>query len=81
MILVRILFWFIVFYALFKFVFRVVIPLVITTSKVRSKIKEMKENGSDFTTHAQTHPDADRFATKESTPSAKGDYIDFEEIK
>lgn len=80
--LFRLLFWFIIFYGLFKFLIRVVLPLLITTSKVRAKMKDMRENMDDFKTHHQNgNPRAEAFTKHETTASSKGDYIDFEEIK
>jgi hypothetical protein len=80
--LFRVLFYFIIFYSLFKFLIRVVLPLLVTTSKVRTKMKDMRENRDKFEAQNQTDPVGTQASTKkETTPSAKGDYIDFEEVK
>lgn len=80
--LIRILFWFIVFYFLFKFIIRVVLPIVVTTKNVRSKMKDMRQNMEEFESANQsTTPRPENFQKKEASPSEKGDYIDFEEIK
>jgi hypothetical protein len=78
---IRILFWFIIFYLLFKFLFRFVLPLVIATRKVRSKIKEMKEEAQFSNNHQSSESPTDAFQPKQTSPASKGDYIDFEEIK
>jgi hypothetical protein len=80
--LIRILFWFIVFYSLFKFLIRIVLPLIATTRTVRSKVKDMRQNMGEFESSSQpaTGP-SERPAPKEDAPVSKGDYIDFEEIK
>lgn len=80
--LIRLLFWFIVFYISLKFIIRVVIPVIMTTRNVRSKMKDINENINNFhsadTSSASNNETFDRTASK---TSSKGDYIDFEEIK
>lgn len=53
------------------------------TRNVRSKMKDINENVNDF--HAgrpPSHADNGAFTKSRSkAPGAKGDYIDFEEIK
>ncbi|MCW3106119.1 MAG: hypothetical protein JWQ09_625 [Segetibacter sp.] len=81
MMLIRILFYFIVFYSLFKFLIRFVLPLVITTRNVRAKMKDMRQNMEEFQNNNPTaNPGSEAFAKKEAAPASKGDYIDFEEI-
>lgn len=81
MMLIRILFWFIVFYSLFKLLIRVVLPLVIN-KVVREKVKDIRENMNTF--EGQPPPsDANtaNFTKKQTSTPSKGDYIDFEEVK
>ena len=78
---IRILFWFVIFYLLFKFLFRFVLPLVIATRKVRSKMKEMNEDAQFAGHHQRNESQAGAFQPKDASPASKGDYIDFEEIK
>ena len=80
--LIRILFYFVLFYSLFKFLIRVVLPVIITTGKVRSKMKNMQQNMSDFENTQNVNTGSQSFPNKEtSTTTSKGDYIDFEEVK
>jgi hypothetical protein len=78
---IRILFWFIIFYLLFKFLFKFVLPVVIATRKVRSKIKEMNEEAQLGSNGQPGDSRPEAFQPKETSPASKGDYIDFEEIK
>ncbi len=80
---IRLLFWFLLFYISFKFILKVIIPAVMSTRSVRSKMKDMNENiDNSQTSGHSSSANAETFTTSGSkTPSAKGDYIDFEEIK
>lgn len=53
------------------------------TRNVRSKMKEMDENMDNFQSRnpSSTANNPNFTASKSKTSSAKGDYIDFEEIK
>lgn len=78
---IRLLFWFIILYFLLRFIIRVLIPVVTATRNVRSKMNDINENMEGFNaTHSST---ANKQPSKNNadTSSAKGDYIDFEEIK
>ena len=78
---IRVLFYFILFYSLFKFLIRVVLPLIITTGKVRSKMNDVRQNMAQFDANPQaTPPRSEASAKKEASPASKGDYIDFEEV-
>lgn len=84
-IMLQIFFWFIVFYFTFKFIFKFVLPLLITTRNVRAKMKDMRQNMGEFeandstTQNNNTHSNYSQTTT--NATSAKGDYIDFEEVK
>jgi hypothetical protein len=81
MILLRILFWFIVFYSLFKLLIRVVLPLLIKNT-LQAKMKDMQENRGTFDDKEHTTDTASQPPLKkEKNTSSKGDYIDFEEVK
>lgn len=73
------IFTILVFYILFRFVVRVVIPIGSTYLKMRRKMREMQD------IHQQQHRRSDQQqygpSNTSSTTSAKGDYIDFEEVK
>lgn len=62
---------------------RVVIPVIMATRNVRSKMKEMNENMDSYqSSNRSSSADKQTVAmSKSKTSSAKGDYIDFEEIK
>jgi hypothetical protein len=76
------LFWFIVFYLLFRFVFGFLVPLITTTKQIRSKMKDVHQNMQDFQQSGQTNNSYSTTAnTQTKSNTAKGDYIDFEEIK
>lgn len=52
------------------------------TIGVKSKMKDINENMSGFQSSSQTSANSEPFTTPQSkATSAKGDYIDFEEIK
>jgi hypothetical protein len=78
--LLRILFWFIVFYSIFKLLIRVVLPLVIKTT-VRNKMKNMSEQMGQFDNNHTAAPQPETFTKQHTTSTSKGDYIDFEEVK
>jgi len=80
--LIRLLFWFMLFYFLLRFIIRVVIPLVTATRDVRSKMKDINKNMNSFesTSYSSTVND-ESLKRPSNTSSGKGDYIDFEEIK
>ncbi|MCW3115397.1 MAG: hypothetical protein JWR18_3793 [Segetibacter sp.] len=81
MVLIRILFYFIVFYSLFKLLIRVVLPFVIKRT-LQSKMKDIRQNMGEFENGGKsTQPQPDSFTKKETSTAAKGDYIDFEEVK
>lgn len=81
MMLIRILFWFIVFYSLFKLLIRVVLPILINKT-IRNKVKDMREHMNEFDNQPHTSStDASSFTKKQATAPSKGDYIDFEEVK
>lgn len=80
--LIRLLFWFILFYLLLRFLIRVVIPVVTATKDAGAKMKDINENMNGY--HSAGHsatPKDKSSASHSNTSSAKGDYIDFEEIK
>ena len=80
--LIRLLFWFILFYFLLRFIIRVVIPIVIATKEASSKIKDINENMNGYQSAGHSAASKDKSsASHPNTSSAKGDYIDFEEIK
>jgi len=80
--LIRLLFWFILFYFLLRFIIRVVIPVVMATKDVSAKMKDINENGNGYQSATPSSTRQDESAKPHSkTSSAKGDYIDFEEIK
>ena len=80
--LIRLLFWFIVFYISLKFIIRVIIPVIMTTRNVRSKMRNMNENINDFhSADTSSASNEEAFNPTASKTSSKGDYIDFEEIK
>jgi hypothetical protein len=78
--LLRILFWFIVFYSIFKLLVRVVLPLLIKTT-IRNKMKDIRENTPEFDVSGQSTTPPPEARTKSKTGTSKGDYIDFEEVK
>ena len=80
--LIRLLFWFILFYFLLSFLIRVVIPVVMATKDISAKAKDINENmnGYQSATPSST-PQDESVKSHSKTSSAKGDYIDFEEIK
>lgn len=78
--MITILFWFIIFYLLFRFIFNFVVPLISTTKQVRSKMKDMHQSMNDFQ-KTNTQQDRNTAAPQYNSNTAKGDYIDFEEIK
>jgi hypothetical protein len=81
MILIRILFWFIVFYSLFKLLIRVVLPLLIK-STIRGKMKDSTQNPREFeSNHNRSDYTSKTSAKKQTTKASNGDYIDFEEVK
>jgi hypothetical protein len=52
------------------------------TKGVKSKMKDINENMSDFQSSGQTSANREPFTKSQSkATSAQGDYIDFEEIK
>ena len=52
------------------------------TKGVKSKMKDINENMSNFQSSGQTSANSEPFTKSQSkATSAKGDYIDFEEIK
>lgn len=72
----RILFWFILFYALYKLVVNIIIPVASAFFKVKGAMKNMTQpNQNDNTPHTSDKPDS------KQTVVEKGDYIDFEEVK
>lgn len=80
--LIRLLFWFMLFYFLLRFIIKVVIPVVMATKDVSSKMKDINENMNGY--QSTRHSSATKGEPSQShsnTSSAKGDYIDFEEIK
>lgn len=78
--LIRLLFWFLVFYVSFKFIIKVIIPVFLTTKNVRANMREMNEKMHEA--HSNTEDGARNFNEPDAkTSAAKGDYIDFEEIK
>ena len=80
--IIKLLFWFLLFYISFKFIIRVVIPVILTTRNVRSKVKEMNENMEGFKSDNTSSANDGTFGESASkTSPSKGDYIDFEEIK
>ena len=80
--LIRLLFWFLLIYFLLRFIIRVIIPVVIATKNVSSKMKDVNENTGNFTSAQNSSaPHKESSQAKSNTASAKGDYIDFEEIK
>lgn len=86
MMLIRILFYFILFYSLFKIITRVVLPLLIGTRQVRAQMKDMKQTMEAFEAQKQstttTAPQSKEAGFgKQNTTASKGDYIDFEEVK
>lgn len=65
-----------------RFIIRIVIPLIIATRDVQSKVKDINENMKGFQSGAHSTPANDEPSKSQSkSASAKGDYIDFEEIK
>lgn len=80
--MITILFWCLLFFSLFRFVFGFVIPLLTTTRQLRSKMKDMQQNEQSFKTNTSSDNDNNTHSKeqKRSTP-AKGDYIEFEEVK
>lgn len=80
---IRLLFWFIILYFLLRFIIRVLIPVVTATRNVRSKMNDINENMEGFNaTHSSTaNTNKQPSKNNADTSSAKGDYIDFEEIK
>ena len=81
MVLIRILFWFIVFYSLFKLLVRVVLPFVIKKA-LQSKMKDLKQNMGEFEARQQTPaPQSNATKGKEAQKATTGDYIDFEDVK
>ena len=81
--LLRIFFWIIACYFLYKFIFGFVIPVIMATRNVRSKMKDMRQHMGEFEgDNSSSNMPNETFTKKEAnTSSAKGDYIDFEEIK
>ena len=81
MMLIRVLFYFIVFYSLFKMLIKVVLPIAIK-STIRTKMKDMGQSAGRFDdTQATAQPSPNPTPKKESFTPSKGDYIDFEEVK
>ena len=72
----RLLFGFILFYALYKLVVNIIIPVAAAFFKVQGAMKNMTPpNQNDNTPHTN-----DKQESKQ-TVVEKGDYIDFEEVK
>ncbi len=81
MILIRILFWFLVFYSLFKLLVRVVLPLLIK-STLRSKMNDLRQNTGEFESSKDPiNHTSETLNKKQTTTTSKDDYIDFEEVK
>jgi hypothetical protein len=67
---------------MFRFVFGFVVPLITTTRQIRSKMKDVHQNMQDFQQTSQTNSSYNTTPnTQTKSNAAKGDYIDFEEIK
>jgi len=77
----RFLFYAFLAYMLYKLVFGLILPLYRTTRQIKKGFREMNER-----MHQQMQQPGPPPPAKESRPSsaagpAKGDYIDFEEVK
>ena len=80
--LIRLLFWFLLFYFLLRFLIRVLIPVLTATKNVSSKLKDINENSGGYQSAGRTSASKGEHSQSHSNNStAKGDYIDFEEIK
>ena len=73
-ILYALLAWF-----LYNLVFKFIIPIYRTTKKVKRDFAEMKNKMSDFMEQQQGFQAKE--TPKQASKEAKGDYIDFEEVK
>ena len=73
-ILYALLAWF-----LYNLVFKFIIPIYRTTKKVKRDFAEMKNKMSDFMEQQQGFQAKE--TPKQAPKEAKGDYIDFEEVK
>ncbi|HEX8278217.1 MAG TPA: hypothetical protein VF540_05960 [Segetibacter sp.] len=79
-----VIFTIIAFYFLFRLIFGFVIPVLAATKEVRSKVKDMNQKMTDFESTGQTFNPSSNSTYPKNEPAssvAKGDYIDFEEIK
>lgn len=79
--LIRLLFWFLLLYFLLRFVIRVIIPVVIAGKNISSKMRDVNGNADIGSTNNSSASHKASAEAKSKTASAKGDYIDFEEIK
>jgi hypothetical protein len=68
-------------YFLYRFVFGFVIPIVIATKTVRAKMKDMNEETAESESPHTSSSNRTFHKNEPSSQAAKGDYIDFEEIK
>jgi hypothetical protein len=71
-------------YFFFRLIFGFVIPVLLATRNVRTKMKDMNQKMADFESARPTSSSSSNgtyHKDEPATSSAKGDYIDFEEIK
>lgn len=79
----RYILYFLLIYFSIRFIFNFLIPVIRTTRQFKSQMKQFQQNMQEqqrgYTNNPE--PGATQSTSQKNTPSDKGDYIDFEEIK
>ena len=80
--ILRFLFYAFLIYLAYKLVFDFIIPVYRTTRKIKKGFREMQEQ-MNAGMHGQQpgEPVTGKTTNKTTSSAAKGDYIDFEEVK
>ena len=73
--MLRYIIWTFIFYWLFRFIFNFLVPVFRATSQMKQKVREFQSAQSN---HASSTPPP---GPQPQQKPAKGDYIDFEEVK
>lgn len=81
-VMMKLLFYGFLIYALYRFVFNVVVPVSKASSQIKSTLQEMQAQQAAARAQQEQAAQAQRQAkTEASKPAPKEDYIDFEEVK
>ena len=70
--------WGIVIYLIYKFVFELVVPVTKATAQMKDKLQDLKQQQEAF---QQQQTQQQQAPQPKATPTNKGDYIEFEEVK